>query len=93
MAADPAAIAAAAARALEAHQLRLEKHFGFRIDRLKADDEHGDYARWRAAILHHIRRMPGALEALIDAATVTAATHPHLQWARSRCLPRRSSCK
>ena len=44
MAADPAAIAAAAARALEAHQLRLEKHFGFRIDRLKADDEHGDYA-------------------------------------------------
>ena len=33
MAADPAAVAAAAARALEAHQLRLEKHFGFRIDR------------------------------------------------------------
>ena len=50
MAADPAAVAQAAARALEAHQLRLEKHFGFRIDRLKADDEHGDYARWRAAI-------------------------------------------
>ena len=72
MAADPAAVAAAAARALEAHQLRLEKHFGFRIDRLKADDEHGDYARWRAAILHHVRQMPGALEALMDAATVTA---------------------
>ena len=92
MAADPAAVAAAAARALEAHQLRLEKHFGFRIDRLKADDEHGDYARWRAAILHHVRQMPGALEALMDAATVTAVA-PHPRWARFRCLLRRSSCK
>ena len=74
-AAGAAAAADVAARRLQAHQLMMEKHFAAPIDVLKPD-EHADFGRWRNAIIHRVRQIPGALTHLEDVATVTATAAP-----------------
>ena len=70
-----AAAAAAAEDALRRHQAQLERHFAARVEPLK-ENEHEDFSRWRGAIVHRVRQIPGALAALQDEATVTAAAAP-----------------
>ena len=74
-AAGAAAAADVAARRLQAHQLMMEKHFAAPVDVLKPD-EHADFGRWRNAIIHRVRQIPGALTHLEDVATVTATAAP-----------------